>query len=152
MRWISPYYEDGTWLRGNFHTHTTVSDGGHTLEDTADHYFRFCRYKSSPWMQYRFLAITDHTTSGKKEMYRPIEGTDPDNGRCILIEGREDSYGHHILGIGCRMTFQEDIIQKDSEDYTLEDYQRVIDEIVKDGGIAILAHPHWRLPITSPAK
>jgi predicted metal-dependent phosphoesterase TrpH len=144
MRWISPYYEDGTWLRGNFHTHTTVSDGGHTLEDTADHYFRFCRYKSSPWMQYRFLAITDHTTSGKKEMYRPIEGTDPDNGRCILIEGREDSYGHHILGIGCRMTFQEDIIQKDSEDYTLEDYQRVIDEIVKDGGIAILAHPHWR--------
>ena len=60
MRWISPYYEDGTWLRGNFHTHTTVSDGGHTLEDTADHYFRFCRYKSSPWMQYRFLAITDH--------------------------------------------------------------------------------------------
>ena len=144
MRWISPYYEDGTWLRGNFHTHTTVSDGGHTLEDTADHYFRFCRYKASPWMQYRFLAITDHTTSGKKEMYRPIEGTNPDNGRCILIEGREDSYGHHILGIGCRMTFQEDIIQKDSEDYTLEDYQRVIDEIVKDGGIAILAHPHWR--------
>ncbi len=144
MRWISPYYEDGTWLRGNFHTHTTVSDGGHTLEDTADHYFRFCRYKASPWMQYRFLAITDHTTSGKKEMYRPIEGTDPDSGRCILIEGREDSYGHHILGIGCRMTFQEDIIQKDSEDYTLEDYQRVIDEIVKDGGIAILAHPHWR--------
>ena len=141
MRWISPYYEDGTWLRGNFHTHTDVSDGSHSLEEAASHYFRYCRYKASPWMQYRFLAITDHTTSGKKEMYRPIEGTDPDG---ILIEGREDSYGHHILGIGCRMTFQEDIIGKNAEDYTLEDYQRVIDEIVKDGGIAILAHPHWR--------
>lgn len=141
MRWISPYYEDGTWLRGNFHTHTDVSDGSHSLEETANHYFRYCRYKASPWMQYRFLAITDHTTSGKKEMYRPIEGTDPDG---ILIEGREDSYGHHILGIGCRMTFQEDIIGKNSEEYTLGDYQRVIDEIVKDGGIAILAHPHWR--------
>ena len=46
MRWISPYYEDGTWLRGNFHTHTTVSDGGHSLEDTADHYFRFGHHRS----------------------------------------------------------------------------------------------------------
>ena len=113
MRWISPYYEDGTWLRGSFHTHTDVSDGSHTLEETANHYFRICHYKAAPWMQYRFLAITDHTTTGKKEMYRPIPSPEPFSGNgCILIEGREDSYGHHILGIGCRMTFQEDIIQK----------------------------------------
>ena len=145
MKWISPYFEDGTWIRGNLHTHTDVSDGSHSLKEVVDLYIHSCRYKAAPWMQYRFLAITDHTTSGKKEMYRPIVNPDPDSeNEYILIEGREDSFGHHILGIGCRMTFQEDIIRKNHADYTPEDYQRVIDEIVKDGGIAILAHPHWR--------
>ena len=145
MKWISPYFEDGTWIRGNLHTHTDVSDGSHSLKEVVDLYIHSCRYKAAPWMQYRFLAITDHTTSGKKEMYRPIVNPDPDiENEYILIEGREDSFGHHILGIGCRMTFQEDIIRKNHADYTPEDYQRVIDEIVKDGGIAILAHPHWR--------
>ncbi len=143
MKWISPYFDDGTWIRGNLHTHTNVSDGSHSLKEVVDLYVRSCRYRALPMMQYRFLAITDHTTSGKKEMYRPIEDTDSEND-CVLLEGREDSFGHHILGIGCRMTFQEDIIQKNSEEYTLEDYQRVIDEIIKDGGAAILAHPHWR--------
>ena len=42
MRWISPYYEDGTWLRGNFHTHTDVSDGDHSLAEAADQYCRSC--------------------------------------------------------------------------------------------------------------
>ena len=71
MRWISPYYDEGTWIRGNFHTHTDVSDGDHTLAEVADHYFRFCHTKASPWMDYRFLAITDHTTSGKRKCTGP---------------------------------------------------------------------------------
>ncbi len=141
MRWISPYFEKGTWLRGSFHTHTVVSDGECTLDEAVHHYMHTCRNRKNPWTNYRFLAITDHTTNGKADLFRPIESPDPEY---ILIEGREDSYGHHILGIGCRMTFQEDIIGKDAQDYTLEDNQRVIDEIVRDGGMAILAHPHWR--------
>ncbi len=153
MKWISPYYEEGTWLRGNFHTHTDVSDGSHTLEETARNYFLNCRYKQNPWMQYRFLAITDHTTTGKAGMFRPIENPFPDIApQCILIEGREDSYGPHVLGLGCRMTFQEDIIGKKDREYTLEDNQRVIDEIIKDGGVAILAHPHWRYADYWPAE
>ena len=71
MKWISPYFEDGTWIRGNLHTHTDVSDGSHSLKEVVDLYIHSCRYKAAPWMQYRFLAITDHTTSGKRRCTAP---------------------------------------------------------------------------------
>ena len=140
MKWQSPYFDEGTWLRGNLHTHTVVSDGHYDLEQTAFFYGKNCTYKRNPRMNYRFLAITDHTTDAKRELFKPPETTEDG---FILIEGREDSYSHHILGIGCRMTFQEDIVGKPKGTYTLEDNQRVIDKILEDGGIAVLAHPHW---------
>ena len=140
MRWQSPYFDEGTWLRGNLHTHTVVSDGHYDLEQTAFFYGKNCTYKRNPRMNYRFLAITDHTTDAKRELFRRPETTEDG---FILIEGREDSYSHHILGIGCPMTFQEDIVGKPKGTYTLEDNQRVIDKILEDGGIAVLAHPHW---------
>ena len=140
MRWQSPYFDEGTWLRGNLHTHTVVSDGHYDLEQTAFFYGKNCTYKRNPRMNYRFLAITDHTTDAKRELFRHPETTEDG---FILIEGREDSYSHHILGIGCPMTFQEDIVGKPKGTYTLEDNQRVIDKILEDGGIAVLAHPHW---------
>lgn len=139
MKWLSPYREDGVWLRGNFHTHTTVSDGGYDPEE-AVFYYRDCTHcKRGPWSQYRFIAITDHTTNAKKELFHMPASTE----EFSVIEGREDSFGHHILGIGCPMTFQEDEIGKGRACYELEEDQRVIDKIVRQGGIAILAHPHW---------
>lgn len=140
MKWQSPYFDEGTWLRGNLHTHTVASDGHYDLEQTAFFYGKNCTYKRNPRMNYRFLAITDHTTDAKRELFKRPETTEDG---FILIEGREDSYSHHILGIGCRMTFQEDIVGKPKGTYTLEDNQRVIDKILEDGGIAVLAHPHW---------
>lgn len=141
MPWQSPYFDDGVWLRGNLHTHTIVSDGDFDLAQTAACYGKKCTYKRNPRMNYRFLAITDHTTDAKRELFRHPE---PESWESfILIEGREDSYSHHILGIGCPMTFQEDIVGKPKGTYTLQDNQRVIDQILHDGGFAILAHPHW---------
>jgi hypothetical protein len=60
-----------------------------------------------------------------------------------IIEGRENSFGHHIIGVGCKMVFDEDIIGKPAVEYEITDHQKVIDAIADDGGFAILAHPHW---------
>ena len=137
--WISPYLSEGVWLRGSFHTHTKVSDGAHTPEEVLFYYRDVCRHPKDPWAAYKFVAITDHTTNTHKEYYG-IPASTPE---FSVIEGREDSFGHHILGIGCPMTFMEDEIGKYKDDYTVEDDQKVIDKIVRQGGMAILAHPHW---------
>jgi predicted metal-dependent phosphoesterase TrpH len=139
MRWESPYFAVGEWLRGSLHTHTVVSDGHHTIEEVVQNYGGLCNSKRNLRMNYRFLAITDHTTDAKRELFEKPQSTDD----FILIEGREDSYGHHVLGIGCPMTFREDLIGRGRAWYTMEENQRIIDRVVQDGGIAILAHPHW---------
>lgn len=139
MKWFSPYRKDGVWLRGSFHTHTNVSDGGYSPEEAVFYYRDVCRHPRDPWAAYCFVAITDHTTNAKRELFRIPESTEDFS----VIEGREDSFGHHIVGVGCPMTFQEDEIGRGRACYTLEEDQRVIDKIVRQGGIAILAHPHW---------
>ena len=48
-------YKEGTYKKGNLHTHTTWSDGMHTPAETAKHY----RSKG-----YDFLALTDHWVYG----------------------------------------------------------------------------------------
>ena len=48
-------YREGTYKKGNLHTHTTWSDGMHTPKETAEH------YRSQG---YDFLALTDHWVYG----------------------------------------------------------------------------------------
>lgn len=55
-------YKEGTYKKGNLHTHTTWSDGVHTPAETAKHY----RSKG-----YDFLALTDHW------VLRDSSGTEP---------------------------------------------------------------------------
>ena len=48
----NPYLRDGfTWLRGNLHAHTTLSDGASPPEEMIAAYER---------AGYDFLAISDH--------------------------------------------------------------------------------------------
>ena len=52
VNWRNPYKKQGRyWLKGNLHTHTNVSDGLLSPEETIRVYER---------MGYGFLAITDH--------------------------------------------------------------------------------------------
>ena len=137
MYWESPYINEGIWLRGNTHTHTTVSDGGHSPMETALLYGKVASTGRSPNMDYRFLVLTDHTINTKPELFElpQVEGL-------TVIEGLEYSYrgGSHIVGVGCPMVFDGPV---EWYDYTRKDYQRFIDSIVENGGMAILAHPHW---------
>lgn len=133
MRWESPYLPEGKWLKGNLHTHTTVSDGGFSLPEVIQAYRDNAKYD--------FIAITDHTNAhAKPHLYVEPESTPAFS----VLRGREDSYGRHVVGVGCPMTFHEDEIGKEALSYSDSDNQRVVDKIVRQGGLAYLAHPHWK--------
>ena len=48
-------FRDGSLYKGNLHTHTTVSDGRYSPQETVE------RYKKNG---YAFLGITDHAHYG----------------------------------------------------------------------------------------
>ena len=117
------------WYRGNLHTHTTVSDGRKTPEETK------AAYKAAG---YDFLAITDHWKFGKNDENDP-------SGLCVL-SGTEYNFGgedtlngvFHIVGAGME-TDPMEVITRESTP------QETIDEINRRGGISIFAHPAWSM-------
>lgn len=117
------------WYRGNLHTHTTLSDGRRSPEETK------AAYKAAG---YDFLALTDHWVYGQNDENDP-------SGLCIL-SGTEYDFGgsdtlngvFHIVGVGMGSDPME-IIERDST------AQEAIDEIIKRGGAAVFAHPAWSL-------
>ncbi|MBQ8248341.1 MAG: CehA/McbA family metallohydrolase [Clostridia bacterium] len=115
------------WYRGNLHTHTTVSDGVKTPEETK------AIYRS---LGYDFIALTDHWEFG--------EGSDNDESGLVVLSGIEYNFGgsdmltgvFHIVGIG--MDTVPNIERTD-------DTQTAIDRISECGGLPILAHPAWSM-------
>ena len=122
--------DQSKWYKGNLHTHTTLSDGHMEPEQAAELY----RERG-----YDFLAFTDHW------VYSPGKGS-PD---FLLLSGIEYDITrdvrdglYHIVGIGME---QEPALIRGMP----LSPQTIIDEIVRVGGIAILAHPAWSLNRTS---
>ena len=117
------------WYKGNLHTHTTLSDGKLSPDDTK----RFYRSQG-----YDFLALTDHWIYG--------EGSESDESGLLILSGTEYNFNDedtvrgvfHIVGVG--MT--DDPMKKIGRESTA---QETIDEILTCGGAAILAHPAWSL-------
>lgn len=115
------------WYRGNIHTHTTVSDGVKTPEETKAVYRE---------MGYDFIALTDHRIF--------TEGCEHDGSGLLVLSGIEYDYGgddsasgvFHIVGIG--MERAPGVRREDG-------VQAAIDGINASGGLAVLAHPAWSL-------
>ena len=112
----SPYREEGTWLRGNLHTHSTNSDGVRDPELVAQDYGA---------RGYDFLAISDHDVFTDPEGY---EG----HGVMPIPSVEVSTGGPHTLHIGATTAVEP-----------ATDRQAVVDAIRGDGGIAIPAHPNW---------
>ena len=113
------------WFKGNIHTHTTVSDGRVSPEDSI------ALYRKNG---YDFLAITDH--------WRVSETKVTDDGM-LLLAGCEYDVGRnvregifHITSLGCTETPALD---------RTADAKTIVDEIHRCGGIASLAHPAWSM-------
>jgi hypothetical protein len=123
----NPFKAEGIWLKGNLHTHTTVSDGIRTPQEVVDHYAQ---------NRYDFLAITDHGLR--------VDPTTLNSQGMTLIPSQEISIGNsvartttHIVCVDIKETLP--LTDFDSN----IDPQRAIDITAKQGGFTIIAHPYW---------
>ncbi len=103
------------WLKGNLHTHTTLSDGELPPEETVQACIR---------RGYDYVALTDHDViaSVPEEHFPQI----------VVLSGVEHSAQQHILRVNVLSTLPHDL-----------SYQSVIDLTVQAGGLVILNHPNW---------
>ena len=120
------FENDGKWFKGNLHMHTTCSDGRLDPVSARNEYRK---------AGFDFIAVTDHwcvseDVPSKDGSMLEISGVEYDTGDMV------NTKVFHILGIGMdRPAFEE-------KDHNIPP-QKIIDEINKAGGIAILAHPAW---------
>ena len=151
------FTEGARFLKGNLHTHTTISDGKVSAAEAIR------RYREEG---YDFLAITDHrkrfggyieTGDGRIEsaseaQERVLAGGDTieealtgtQDYRFLVIPSTEfdrnhlskPEYAYHITGIGIR-----NFIPQTAE----WSPQQIVDAIHEEGGFATLAHPSWSL-------
>ena len=114
----SPYLNLGNyiWAKGNLHTHTSVSDGTFSPQETIDRYIS---------IGYQFLMFSEH------DLIAPLNGLHT-NGM-VIIQGNEiTDDGPHLLHVNAK---------KKVEPYP--DRQKVLNEIQQDSGFAIISHPNW---------
>lgn len=114
----SPYSnsENYIWAKGNLHTHTSISDGAFSPQDTL------ARYSS---LGYQFLMFSEH------DFISPLNGLHT-NGMVVIPGNEITDEGPHLLHVNAK---------KKVEPYP--DRQKVLDEIQKDSGFAIISHPNW---------
>lgn len=112
----------GSWLKGNTHIHSTCSDGGKTFAEIAD------LYASA---DYHFLFRTDHWVSSDVS-------ADTEDYPLLWLDGIEidgaDRTGarYHVVCLGTFTGIDRDM-----------GFVSAIESARQQGGIIILAHPHW---------
>lgn len=127
----SYFPEDGIWLKGNTHSHSTLSDGVFTPEDLARGYIQ---------KGYNFLSMTDHNLL--------VPHDDLSKPGFLLLSGLEHDieYGPvkctHVVGLSPA--------GKDKTGYPCKRYstaeltdQQLVDMMRNDGQFVSLAHPVW---------
>ena len=128
-------YKEGTYKKGNLHTHTTWSDGMHTPAETAEHY----RSKG-----YDFLALTDHWVYGihpelNRDDFLLFPGTELD----IELPGRKD---HHLVGFGLPETNripEHYTFEEERKNGVLTTAERIIEYFGQRGNVTLYGHPYW---------
>ena len=121
---MTPFDEDGVWLRCALHAHTTNSDGELAPDKLVRHY---------EWAGFDVLAISDHwvrTVSPSTEKLLVIPSAEL-NARAPT---REDDA--HVLALG----LDADPIVPELDFAPL---QEVVSWITENGGVPYLAHTYW---------
>lgn len=115
----SPYLSRNfSWLRGNLHAHTTLSDGASPPEEVLADY-----EKSG----YDFMALSDHDLLVPTEKYQPCT-------KMTLIPADEvTARGPHILAVHLKRIVPP-----------TTDRQKVIDRANAQGGFTVINHPNWQ--------
>jgi len=122
---MKKFFDDKmNWYKGNIHTHTKQSDGAVSPERCIK------IYKDKG---YDFISITDHRKfypDYREDRFLVISGSE------FHVNDFEARRAYHIVGLG----IENDIYTDDSFSP-----QAIIDEINREQGLAILAHPSWSL-------
>jgi hypothetical protein len=107
---------------GNFHTHTTQSDGKQSPASVIDHYHA---------IGHDVLALTDHN---KNTWPWVAFGRDPHELGMVAVPGNELSRHHHTLSLFCEL------------ETPTTDHETGIQQIAQNDGISVLAHPgrYWQ--------
>jgi hypothetical protein len=124
MRIIVAVLASVLWLKGNTHTHTSLSDGDSEPAAVADWYRDH---------GYDFLVITDHDRITKLDGVPGI----------VLIEGEEvtdwlPKKPLHVNAIGLR-----EVVAPQRGETPVAALQRNVDAVRKAGGIAAINHPNF---------
>ncbi|MDO8588746.1 MAG: CehA/McbA family metallohydrolase [Armatimonadota bacterium] len=117
------------WVKGNTHTHTTMSDGDSPPEVVVEW------YKSHG---YNFLVLSDHNKLVDPTQY----DTDPADG-FILIPGEEVSAESehkpvHVNGLGIK-----EVVPPRNRATLVETIQENVDAVLEVGGLPHINHPNF---------
>jgi putative hemolysin/predicted metal-dependent phosphoesterase TrpH len=108
---------------GNLHMHTTCSDGRNSYEEMV---------QKALSLKFSFIAITDHCY-GCSVLCKDIIRQCQEERRLLCIPSMEVTGKTHLLAIGIQNSIDKRLPVK-----------RQVDEIHRQGGIAIAAHPFRR--------
>ena len=127
----SAFPSDGRWMRGNLHSHTTLSDGlVEPAQQAAD-------YRA---MGYDFLSVTDHNVMHKL--------TELNCDGFLMLPGweRDIPYGTtkclHVVG-QFPADYPEDSFRRPKGDPEKMSMQHLLDEMNGENDFITLAHPVW---------
>jgi len=116
----NPFSATGDWYRGNTHSHTTTSDGKLSVAQLTRDYEEH---------GYDFLVITDHNVVADVSQSRAAT--------MLVIPGAE-------IAVCCDGTFAMEVCSL-GIDEVRRSYvhpQQVIDDVLEQGGIPVISHPH----------
>ena len=112
------------FYKGNFHMHTTISDGVLTPEEAC------AIYKANG---YDFVAITDHRVMGRQR----------DIGGMLVLSGGEFDFSFPTQQLHLLAIMPDDVLA--GTEISREDQNAFIQHILNHRGLVILAHPAWSL-------
>lgn len=127
----SYFPQEGVWLKGNLHSHSTVSDGVLSPEELAKGYFVH---------GYDFLSMSDHN------VFVPHNELPED--QILLMTGVEHDIEYspdkctHVVGTGAPEKKETGYECRRYSSKELTD-QALIDMMREDGQFVMLAHPVW---------
>lgn len=122
---------EGVWLKGNIHSHSTVSDGLFTPKELAELYHDH---------GYAFLSITDHNVL--------VSHSELPEDQIILLSGLEHDLEYsadkciHVVGLASAGKEETGYLCKRYSPTELKS-QQLVDMMRNDGQFISLAHPVW---------
>lgn len=128
---ISYFPTEGLWLKGNMHSHSTVSDGAFSPSELAQLYMD---------KGYDFLSLSDHN------IFLSHDGLAADS--FLLLTGVEHDIAYnedkcvHVVGTGAA---GRTATSYDCRCYSKDELtdQQLVDQMYADGQFVTLAHPVW---------